>query len=211
MPDYDAGAPLRSVLPFEAEPTRVRDLRKAVRGQLAEWGLAAVIDEAELAASELASNVIKHVGRGTAATLVLEVTGERLRIELHDMSHCPPALGCVARDEEEGGRGLRLLAAFSVDWGTLQTATGKMVWCELSRTGGADCVQVRRADRVLSMYRELAEADPVPFLSHPRAHEERATALIVDLLHWLGAQGCDPDNLLDRAQQRYEAGLEPVA
>lgn len=34
--------------------------------------------------------------------------------------------------------------------------------------------------------------------------EQSATALIADVLHWAGAQGKDADDILDRAQTRYE-------
>jgi hypothetical protein len=30
--------------------------------------------------------------------------------------------------------------------------------------------------------------------------------LIADLLHWTAARGDDPDDIIDRAQMRYEAG-----
>ncbi|MFJ9675018.1 hypothetical protein ACI3K5_26905 [Streptomyces sp. MPA0124] len=34
--------------------------------------------------------------------------------------------------------------------------------------------------------------------------EEAAIHIITDLLHWLGAHGRDVDELLDRAQMRFE-------
>lgn len=109
MSGYESSSRLRSVLPFEAEPAAVRDLRRAVRGQLVEWRLPTFTEEAELAVSELAANVIKHVGRGSAATLVMEAAGGRLRIELHDKSYRVPVVGPAACDDE-CGRGLHLLA-----------------------------------------------------------------------------------------------------
>ncbi|WP_329078722.1 hypothetical protein [Streptomyces niveus] len=38
--------------------------------------------------------------------------------------------------------------------------------------------------------------------------EKAAIDLIADVLHWLRAHGCDPDEALDRAQTRFEAQLE---
>ncbi|MFF2726400.1 ATP-binding protein [Streptomyces sp. NPDC058008] len=205
MPEYDAGSPLRSVLPFEAEPARVRNLRNAVRGQLTDWGLAAMADEAELAVSELASNVIKHVGGGTAATLVLEHAGERLRIEMHDMSRRPPVLVPLARDDEEGGRGLRLLAGVTADWGTSLTVTGKAVWCELSAGAALCCRRMRRAEAVLTRYQGDVGAPAALRSRSAQALEESATGLIADILHWVVARGGDPDGFLDRAQMHFEA------
>lgn len=122
---------LRCVLPFEAAASELCVLRKAVRTQLGLWGLSVVTDEVQLVASELAANVIKHVGEGAAATLVLEASGDRLRVELHDKSHVVPSRTQAACGAE-CGRGLHLLAGLAVDWGTVLTATGKAVWCELA-------------------------------------------------------------------------------
>ncbi|WP_406406092.1 ATP-binding protein [Streptomyces sp. NBC_01643] len=212
MSGHDNGSQLRSVLPFEAEPAAVRDLRRVVRGQLAEWCLPAFAEEAELAVSELAANVIKHVGRGAAATLVLEAAADRLRIELHDKSHRVPVLGSPACDDE-CGRGLHLLAGMAVDWGTLLTATGKAVWCELSADPELLCRRVRRAEAALANYRRDVGAPPLLQSRSAQILEESATDLIADLLHWVAARGGDPDGLLDRAQMHFEAeaGTEVLA
>ncbi|MGW2177815.1 ATP-binding protein [Streptomyces sp. NPDC001732] len=204
MSGHDNNSRFRSVLPFEAEPAAVRDLRRGVRGQLAEWRLSAVAEEAELVVSELATNVIKHVGKGTAATLVLEVVEDRLRIELHDKSYRVPVLGSAACDDE-CGRGLHLLVGMTADWGTLLTATGKSVWCELPAGLGVHCGRVRRAETVLSEYRRDVGGPPLLPSRSVQFLEESATNLIVDLLHWVTAQGGDPDSLLDRAQMHFEA------
>ncbi|MGW1180813.1 ATP-binding protein [Streptomyces drozdowiczii] len=196
------------MLPFEAVPTVVRDLRRVVRGQLDRWGLLALADEAALVTSELATNVIKHVGSGAAATLVLEVAEDRLRIELHDQSFHVPVLGSTTCDDE-CGRGLSLLAGMAVDWGTLLTATGKAVWCELSVAPAPHCRKVRRAESVLTEYRRDAGAQPLLRWRADRMLEESAADLIADLLHWVDARGGDPDGLLDRAQMHYEADISP--
>ncbi|MFF9570131.1 ATP-binding protein [Streptomyces sp. NPDC014685] len=206
MSGYDNSSRFRSVLTFEAEPAAVRDLRRGVRGQLAEWYLSAVVEEAELVVSELAANVIKHVGRGTTATLVLEVAGDRLRIELHDENYRVPVLKSVACADEDG-RGLHLLAGMAADWGTLLTATGKSVWCELPAVPGEQCRRVRRAEAALAGYRRDTGAPPPLPGRSVRFLEESATSLIADLLHWVTARGGDPDGLLDRAQMHYEADV----
>ncbi|MFJ9676618.1 ATP-binding protein [Streptomyces sp. NPDC101194] len=204
MSVHDNGSQLRSVLPFTAEPVVVRDLRRAVRGQLVEWQLSAFIEEAELAVSELAVNVINHVGRGAAATLVLETAGARLRIELHDESYRLPVLGPVAC-EDECGRGLHLLAGMAADWGTLLTATGKAVWCELSGDPEMRCRRVQRAEAALAKYRSDVGAPPLLQSRSAQILEESAIDLIADVLHWVTARGGDPDSLLDRAQMHFEA------
>jgi hypothetical protein len=193
-------------MPFEAAPAELRLLRRRVRCALGQWGAAAVADEVELAVTELATNVVKHVGEGAAATLVLEPRRDRLRVELHDKSHEVPTSGS-GNCEEECGRGLHLLSAMSLDWGTLLTATGKAVWCEISLDSALHCRRVQRAAVVLDEYRRVIGADSAVVPSYA-VLEESVTDVIADLLHWLAAQGGDPDEALDRAQMHFEAEME---
>ncbi|MGW3657529.1 ATP-binding protein [Streptomyces sp. NPDC005151] len=206
----NAQTPYQYVLPFKASPEAMRGLRRAVQAELRPWGLADLVGEAELVVTELATNVVKHVGAGSAATLILEFRADVIRVEIHDTSYKVPAVsevGCAS----ECGRGLHLLAAMARDWGTRVTASGKAVWCELPLSGDGERVRIWRASAVLGEYRELAGTAAVAPLSHPQAHEESVTTLIVDLLHWLDSQGCDPEDVLDRVQQHYEAGLDAAA
>lgn len=201
MPGYEVTEPrLRCVLPFEAEPAEVRLLRKAAAAQLSQWGMPVAADEAELLVTELATNVIKHVGEGASATLILEWRTERLRVEVHDKSRTVPTLR-TADCDEECGRGLHLLAALAVDWGTVLTAAGKAVWCEISTGSPLGCGRIERAAATLEQY-QVVHGQP----SHGRrvGLEDSAVALIADLLHWTAARGGDPDGILDQAQMRYE-------
>ncbi|MFF4306424.1 ATP-binding protein [Streptomyces sp. NPDC001601] len=196
---------LRCVLPFEAAPPEVRLLRKAVVGQLGRWGLLAAADEAALLVTELATNVLKHVGEGASATLILEWRGERLRVEVHDKSRTIPALRSAGCDEE-CGRGLHLIAACALDWGAVLTAAGKAVWCEIPLSAGKGSRRVDRAAEALEGYRagfcgrhgKITEA----------GIEESAIELIADLLHWSAARGHDPDDVLDLAQMHYKAEVD---
>ncbi|MEV6398911.1 ATP-binding protein [Streptomyces sp. NPDC051907] len=195
---------IRCVLPFEAEPARMCALRRYVREQLTQWGVPALADEVELAVTELATNVIKHVGDGAVATLVMEPSEGALRVEVHDRSPAVP----TAVDQECGaecGRGLHLLAGMSADWGTIVTATGKAVWCEFALDGAGQCLRVQRATAALDGYQLAGRSPGGPSLSRLPVLETSATELIADLLHWLTAQGGDPDAVLERAQMRFEA------
>ncbi|MCQ6251799.1 ATP-binding protein [Streptomyces malaysiensis] len=174
-----------------------------VRTELAAWGMSALADQAQLIVTELASNVIKHVGLGSAATLVLDVGPDQLRVELHDKSGKEPQPFHPACDEESG-RGLQLLAALSLSWGTIRTSAGKAVWCELPLTPDETRRRIQRATTVMETY-GLAVGGPAAHLTHRPALEDSATSLILDLLHWLTAQGLDPDDILDRAQSHFEA------
>lgn len=203
MPDYPVVEPrLRCVLPFEAVPAEVRQLRRTAVVQLSQWGTPVAADEAQLLVTELATNVVKHVGERASATLVLEWCGERLRIEVHDKSQAMPAPSPQGSDAE-CGRGLQLVAALAVDWGAVLTAAGKAVWCEIQTGGGRACRRIERAAEALERYAGLG-SDPS---SGWRAAglEEAAVELIADLLHWTSSRGHDPDDFLDRAQMHYEA------
>ncbi|MFJ3508410.1 ATP-binding protein [Streptomyces luteogriseus] len=207
MPDQEVTETrLRCVLPFEAVPTEVRLLRRATVQQLARWGALAASDEAELLVTELATNVFKHVGEGAPATLILERRRERLRLEVHDKSLVVPSVKAAACGDE-CGRGLHLLTAMAMDWGTVLTAAGKAVWCEIPLRGVRSCHRIERAVKSLENY----ERDVWP-PGQGRGREARlvesAVELIADLLHWTTASGHDPDDILDRAQMHYEAESE---
>ncbi|CAL9470769.1 ATP-binding protein [Streptomyces sp. enrichment culture] len=200
--DYPSGNGYRCVLPFAALPAEVPLLRKATTAQLGLWGVTAA-DEAELVVTELAANVIKHVGEGASATLVLEWRRGRLRVEMHDKSDQPPALRRADCDAE-CGRGLHMLAAVVADWGTVATALGKAVWCELELGAEVACRRTERAAEALQKYQAYDDS----MLPGPRREallKESAIELIADLLHWTSARGLDPDDVLDQAQMHYEA------
>lgn len=208
MSGYEAIEPrLRCVLPFEAVPTEVRLLRKAAVMQLSRWGAPVAVDEAELLVTELATNVVKHVGEGASATLILEWGGGRLRLEVHDKSQAMPSLKSADCDEE-CGRGLHLLAALAVDWGTVLNAVGKAVWCEIPLGAGRSCQRVERAVGALERYQTGGGGTDLRRKGQWIGLEESAIELIADLLHWSAACGHDPDDFLDRAQMHYEAELD---
>ncbi|MFH9762480.1 ATP-binding protein [Streptomyces anulatus] len=190
------------MVPFEAAPAQLSELRRAVRSQLGSWGASAVTGEAELVATELGANVIKHVGWDAAASLVLELREGRVRLEVHDRSRAVPALlPAACADSDECGRGLHLIASMAHDWGAVRTATGKFVWCELSLKPTECEGRIGRAAAVLSAYRQSNSTSSLA----PAALDETVTDVITDLLHWLAVQGGDPDSALGRAQMHYEA------
>ncbi|MET7735155.1 ATP-binding protein [Streptomyces sp. NPDC005402] len=205
MPGYERSEPhLRCVLPFEAVPSEVRLLRQAAAKQLSRWGVSAATDETELLVTELATNVVKHVGEGATATLILEWRGERLRLEVHDKSQAAPSVRSVECDEE-CGRGLHLLSALALDWGTVLTAAGKAVWCEIPISPGRACRRIERAVEALETYQATRGQGAAFGRGSSAGLDESAVELIADLLHWTAARGHDPDDVLDRAQMHYEA------
>ncbi len=210
---------------FVASEEEVSGLRRGVRARLDEWGLPKHADDVQLCVSELVANVIGHVGTGTPTTLALLMNGAYLRIEVHDPD--PRALPTlVAADtESEGGRGMALVSALTDRWGVHLHADRKVTWCEIATVPDAVTEYVpwpasapgtetgrTRAETVIDLY------DPTPVPGRLRSGrlgaaqaEEAAISVITDLLHWLGARGRDADDVLDRAQMRYEARLPSVS
>ncbi|MEW1869040.1 ATP-binding protein [Streptomyces caelestis] len=209
-----ANIPLASWgFPFLAEPEEVAALRGLVRTRLSDWGLQEFSDSAQLCVSELVSNVITHVGRGTPASLSLSLRGARLRIELRDPdARALPTL-VEASDEAESGRGMALVDALTERWGVELHDGSKVTWCELVAIPAAPDEQAgaraTRAAKVLSSY-----GDGELFSTSRRsrlgamAAETAAIDIIADLLHWLQTHGHDTDEILDRAQMHFEAELE---
>ncbi|ULR50927.1 ATP-binding protein [Streptomyces deccanensis] len=208
VPGYKVTEPqLRCVLPFEAEATEVSLLRKAATAQLSQWGMTGNVEEVALLVTELATNVLKHVGDGSSATLILEAGSERLRVEVHDQSRVIPSPK-TADCDEECGRGLHLLAALALNWGADQTAGGKAVWCEVLLDPARECRRIARAVGALADYRRVRGGVIAPGGLESVGLEASAVELIADLLHWTASRGCDPDDILDLAQMHYEAEVD---
>ncbi|MET9814136.1 ATP-binding protein [Streptomyces sp. NPDC006355] len=198
---------------FTAEPAEVAALRRIMRMHLGLWGLQDLSDEAQLCVSELASNVITHVGSGTPATLAVSMNGTYLRLEIHDpdVRALPTLLD--AGPDLEGGRGMALVDAVADRWGVHRCRDRKITWCELatrltSPHGHVENPGVMRAEALLRLY-DTAQMPRRPgsgTLSTPVA-EETVISAITDFLRWLSAHGCDADEALDRAQTRHDAEL----
>ncbi|MEV0240350.1 ATP-binding protein [Streptomyces sp. NPDC050674] len=117
---------MRPVVTLEllAAPAAVSGVRRALRAH----GI-----DVQLCASELVTNVIRHVGEGVPVTVrVWEKEGGRVRLGVTDPDPraLPVLVGAVGA-EDESGRGLALLDALAVRWGVEQEAGRKTVWCEL--------------------------------------------------------------------------------
>ncbi|MFJ4240201.1 ATP-binding protein [Streptomyces iakyrus] len=197
---------------FTAEPAEVAALRRIMRLHLGIWGLQHLVDEAQLCVSELVSNVITHVGPGTPATLAVCMSGTHLRIEVHDPdTSALPTLRDASTESEEG-RGMALVDAVADRWGVLLRPDRKVTWCELTTgpptvDGQADASSVMRAEALLGHYAAAAQPGGRGGTSRltSTVAEETVIAAITDFLHWFRAHGRDADDMLDRAQMRFEA------
>ncbi|MGW4023887.1 ATP-binding protein [Streptomyces sp. NPDC005009] len=123
-----------ATLELLAAPDEVSGVRRALR----DHGV-----DVQLCASELVTNVIRHVGEGVPVTVrVWCDDGGRTRLEVTDPDpRALPVLRAAVSADEESGRGLALLDALASRWGVAYgPGDGKTVWCELatgSPEGGA--------------------------------------------------------------------------
>ncbi|MFU9033480.1 MULTISPECIES: ATP-binding protein [Streptomyces] len=118
---------------FPADPGAVRTARTVVRRVLNDWGLNGAADMAVLLVSELVTNSLRHATGPIGVRMVLLGAGELL-VEVSDPLPDPPQERTAAPDDE-GGRGLQLVACSSRRWGTRRGKSGKTVWFELSVAG----------------------------------------------------------------------------
>ncbi|MFB6779265.1 MULTISPECIES: ATP-binding protein [unclassified Streptomyces] len=127
---------------FPAVPGAVRTARHAVHEALRGWGLdAAVGDVTVLLVSELVTNSLRYTSGPIGVRLVRphldgEVPDARpgLLVEVSDPLPDPPTERAAAPDDE-GGRGLQLVACSARRWGTRRGKSGKTVWFELALPG----------------------------------------------------------------------------
>ena len=103
--------------------------RQVVRDAATTWGLSEdLTDDAQLIVTELVSNSIDH-GEGLI-TLTVSRKSDGMLVEVHDESPKQPLVRPVDPSSARG-RGMQLVQALSVRWGTTPDARGKVVWAEL--------------------------------------------------------------------------------
>ncbi len=111
--------------------------RRTLRLMLTMHGLIGLVDVAELLATELVSNAVRHT-KGPAALRVHWSPPGTLRIGAWDADPRPPEppQPFMQAAGREDGRGLALVRACADVWGWQPLARdgsrGKYVWCELA-------------------------------------------------------------------------------
>lgn len=118
----------RAALTLPPDPTSAAQARRFITRTLRAWRVSALGESAELLASELVSNAIRH--SGTDIELHLRLDGTELVIEVSDCGpgHPRPRL---PTPESEDGRGLYLVDHLARNWGVRAEAEGKTVWAAL--------------------------------------------------------------------------------
>jgi len=136
MPGTDVTAdPWEYCLYIPNDPRVVTVSRRTLRLILTMHGLIRLVDLAELLATELVSNAVRHT-QGPAALRVRWSAGV-LRIGAWDADPAPPEPPVPLEQvvDLEEGRGLALVKACADLWGwqplSREGNRGKVVWCEL--------------------------------------------------------------------------------
>ncbi|MFG2848188.1 ATP-binding protein [Kitasatospora sp. NPDC048296] len=94
--------------------------------QLREWDLTDLGLVTELVVSELVTNAIRY---GRSPIQLRLIRDRALTCEVSDGSSTSPHLR-LARDTDEGGRGLFMIAQLVDAWGTRYGPTDKTIWAE---------------------------------------------------------------------------------
>jgi anti-sigma regulatory factor (Ser/Thr protein kinase) len=138
--------------------------RHFVERTLEAWDLASVGWTAALLVTELAANAALHAG--TEFTVGLSATDGRVRIEVSDRSTNLPRTRQHS-PEATTGRGLRLVADLSAEWGVQPEGAGKTVWAELSTAlpAAEDDTEDDDLDALLDRFAD--EVDDAPDLTGP--------------------------------------------
>ncbi|MGI5352172.1 ATP-binding protein [Streptomyces sp. CA-250714] len=116
-------------LPRKAESARTA--RVLVNTALAAWGLHAIAGDSTLVVTELVANAVQHTTCHTIRVTVTRLESDLVRIDVVDKCRAKPVRR-AARDDAAEGRGLALVEALTVRWGTdPKGGWGKSVWAEL--------------------------------------------------------------------------------
>jgi anti-sigma regulatory factor (Ser/Thr protein kinase) len=129
---------LHDHLAFLALPSAVPCARLHTRHVLREWGVGVASREViELAVSELVTNAVAAAAEAGSPLPVhfwLISDGMRVLICVQDPSPCRPVR--LAPDgETESGRGLMLVEAVAMTWGSWAAPAGKVVWAVCNGQG----------------------------------------------------------------------------
>ncbi|WP_328535487.1 SpoIIE family protein phosphatase [Streptomyces sp. NBC_00344] len=109
-----------------AEPLSVGRARDLANEQLHTWNMDEMSFTTELVVSELVTNAVTHADGPLSLRLIRDRT---LLCEVADAGHTSPHLRHSAEDDE-GGRGLFIVAQLVQRWGTRYTPSGKTIWTE---------------------------------------------------------------------------------
>lgn len=125
-------------------PESVGLVRGQVRAALEYAGLGGYTDDAELIASELVSNAVRHGSTGQedkiTVALIRVTNPSGVALIVIDSSPSPPVMRELTL-EDEGGRGLRIVDALADSWDWRPKGKGKAVIAILANDGPLNSVR----------------------------------------------------------------------
>jgi anti-sigma regulatory factor (Ser/Thr protein kinase) len=125
--------------PLPPLPISVQAARAFVRLTLSSWGLDVLVENAEVVASELATNAVKTTGElhrvplqhGPYIGVRVLLLAKTVVLEVADDDPRPPVLQDVD-ENQENGRGLFIVTMLAECWDYYPSGNGKVVWAELA-------------------------------------------------------------------------------
>lgn len=202
-------------LALRAVPDAAPQARALLRELLRDSVFTPRLDDGALAVSELVTNAVLH-GREPIIIRVT-LTGERLRVEVHDGSPISPSFSMLDPTAVTG-RGLMLISAAADRWGVEPEPHGKQVWFELLQ-GGPEEEDEADVDALLAAWGDDLAGDPaleqvrVVLTDLDTALVARAEAHVEGLLRELSMLGADvPDGTarVARSVLQAAAGMDAV-
>lgn len=124
---YLSDMALHEILPSDARAPR--EARHAVARFLTSAHLPQLTDDAELLASELVTNAVRHASGPIDVRAYLR--DGYLRLEVADSAVDRQVVPRTAHADDEGGRGMELVDKLSARWGWRSTGHSKVVWLDL--------------------------------------------------------------------------------
>ncbi|MFJ8195659.1 SpoIIE family protein phosphatase [Streptomyces sp. NPDC096152] len=141
----DAGGRAQARATLPGGPLAPGSARALVRTALAEWAehghavAARLTEDALVVVSELVTNAVVHAGTDVELACQLEPDSGAFVVQVsdHHPSRAPRDTSAdPAHQAPEYGRGLRLVAALSEEWGITYRTGAKTVWARLPAEGG---------------------------------------------------------------------------
>jgi anti-sigma regulatory factor (Ser/Thr protein kinase) len=120
----------RAAVDLPVEPTSAAVARHIVAELLGAWGLRRFVDDLQLIASELVTNVFLHTPKADSVELELLGFDDRVRVSVADGSTIKPVIKELDPSTPTG-RGLRLVQELASRWGYEEHQGGKRVWVEI--------------------------------------------------------------------------------
>ncbi|GLX10681.1 ATP-binding protein [Microbispora sp. NBRC 16548] len=115
---------------FLGRPASVTEARRFITAALGTWP---VVESAELIVSELATNAVRHTASARfGGRFIVSIQAERDQVWLGVTDEGGPGVPRLVRPaDDEGGRGLLLVANLADNWGVYGNQAGRTVWALL--------------------------------------------------------------------------------